>query len=150
MSFVGVLSKNPTKYFYPVQSLAPKAYIAATNGSNIDRYRNGGYAALTLQFLPGTWTDGTHNIIVEEADDNGSGSPGTYATVAVADLITGPGATSSAFNAITSAGTAVIQSLDYIGRKRWVRVRNTISGQTTGALFAVVGLLFAPTIFPAA
>jgi hypothetical protein len=150
MSFVGVLSKNPTKYFYPVVTLAPKTYATAVNGNNIDRYRNGGYSALTLQFLPGVWTDGTHNLVVEEADDNGSGSPGTYGTVAVGDLLTGPGATSSAFNAITSSGTAVIQSLDYIGRKRWVRVRNTISGQTTGAAFAVVGLLFAPNIYPAA
>jgi len=150
MPFPGVLSKNPTKYFFPVQTLTPKAYTAASNGANIDRYRNGGYAALTLQLLPGVWTDGTHGFVVEEADDNGSGAPGTYATVATADLLTGPGATAGAFNNITSSGTAVIQSLDYIGRKRWIRVRNTASGTTTGAVFALAGLLFAPTIYPAA
>ncbi len=151
MSFPGVIGKNPLKYFFSVQSLLPKAYIAATNGGDIDRLRNGGYAALDLELLPGLWTDGTHAFVIEEADDSGSNTPGTYATVAVADLLYGPNtnAAGGTFTSITAA-TTTVQRIDYIGRKRWVRVRNTVAGQTTGAVYAVVGHLFAPNIFPAA
>lgn len=147
MSFSGVLSKNPTKYFFPLNILAPKLYAASTNGSSIDRYRNAGYAALTLQLLCGTWTDGTHAFTIQESADNS-----TWTTVAAADLLSGPGVASGAgaFTSITSAGTAVSQSLDYIGRQRYVRVISTLSGITTGAAYVLVGLLFAPMIYPAA
>jgi len=151
MPFPGVLSKNPLKFFFSIQSLLPKAYTAASNGGNIDRYRNGGYAALCLELLPGLWTDGTHAFVIEEADDNGSGAPGTYGTIAITDLLydANANAAGGTFTNITAA-TTTVQRIDYIGRKRWVRVRNTASGTTTGAVYAVVGHLFAPTIYPAA
>lgn len=140
MSFPGVISKNPSKYFFPVQTLTPAARTAAATGSAIDRYQNGGYNGLCLEINPGTWTDGTHNFIIEESADNS-----TWTTVAAADLL---GA--SSFTSITSSGSAVIQRIDYIGRLRYVRVRTTTSGTTTGAVYGVLGLLFAPNIFPAA
>jgi hypothetical protein len=152
MSMIGVRSgKNPLKEFWPISVLTPAARTAGGNGSNIDRYRNGGYAALTLMLHPGVWTDGTHAFVIEEADDNGSGAPGTYATVAVADLLydANANAAGGTFTSITAV-TTTIQRIDYIGRKRWVRVRNTASGTTTGAVFAVTGLLFSPNILPAA
>lgn len=153
MSFYGVMGKNPAKYMFHVQTLVPKQYTAATNGSNIDRLRNGGYAGLSLVLLPGLWTDGTHGFVIEEADDSGSGTPGTYATVAAADIMpsseVGVYGTATSFVSITAA-TTTVQRIDYIGRKRWVRVRNTVSGVTTGAAFAVDGILTAPNIFPAA
>ncbi len=143
-SFVGVLSKNPSKYFYPVPILAPAVRNAGANGASVDRYQNGGYAALTLMLLPGTWTDGSHSFVIQESSDNA-----TWTTVAPADLIAGPGAGAGVFVAITSAPTEVHQRLDYIGRLRYVRVVSTDSG-ATGAGYAIVGLLFAPTIYPAA
>lgn len=151
MSFVGVLSKNPLKYFWTIQTHVPAARTASANGANIDRYRNGGYAALCLELLPGAWTDGTHAFVIEEADDNGSGSPGTYGTVAVGDLLydANANAAGGTFTSITAA-TTTVQRIDYIGRKRWVRTRYVASGTTTGAVFAVVAHLFAPNIFPAA
>lgn len=152
MSMYGVRGgKNPLKEFFPIQTLLPKAYTAASNGNNIDRYRNGGYNALTLMLLPGLWTDGTHGFVIEEADDNGSGAPGTYATVATTDLLydANANAAGGTFTSITAA-TTTVQRIDYIGRKRWVRARNTVTGATTGAVFAVVGLLFSPAIYPAA
>lgn len=153
MSFVGVMSKNPLKYMFHVQAQVPKQYTASANGNNIDRYRNGGYAALSLVLLPGLWTDGTHAFVIEEADDNGSGAPGTYGTVAAADILPGSEVgvygTATTFVSITAA-TTTVQRIDYIGRKRWVRVRSNISGTTTGAAFAVDGILCAPNIFPAA
>jgi hypothetical protein len=152
MSTIGARGgKNPLKEFFTVQSLLPKAYTAATNGGNIDRYRNGGYFALDLELLPGLWTDGTHAFVIEEADDNGSNAPGTYTTVAATDLLydANANAAGGTFTSITAA-TTTVQRIDYIGRKRWVRVRNTVSGQTTGAVYAVVGHLFSPVILPAA
>lgn len=142
MSFPAVLSKNPTAYFFPITTLAPAARIAAATGVAIDRTRNSGYAALTLMVTPGAWTDGTHAFIIEESDDNS-----TWNTVAAADLI---GGTAGAFANITSAPTAIYQRIDYIGRLRYVRVRSTATSATTGVVFGVVGLLFAPAIYPAA
>jgi len=139
-SFPGVISKNPSKYFYPLQILQPAARTSTATGTAVDRARNQGYASLTLMVSPGAWTDGTHNFIIEESDDNS-----TWGTVAAADLL---GA--SAFTSITSSGTATVQRIDYIGRSRYVRVRTTTSGTTTGAVYGVLGLLFAPNIFPAA
>ncbi len=153
MSFYGVTGKNPSKYSFHVQTLLPKAYIAATNGSNIDRLRNGGYGALSLVLLPGLWTDGTHAFTIQEADDSGSNTPGTYGTVAAADVMpsseVGVYGTASTFVSITAA-TTTVQRIDYIGRKRWVRVISTESGVTTGAAYGVDGILAAPNIFPAA
>ena len=153
MSFYGVTGKNPSKYSFHVQSLLPKAYTASTNGGNIDRLRNGGYGALSLVFLPGLWTDGTHVFTIQEADDRGSNTPGTYGTVAAADLMPSPEVgvygTAATFLPFNAAST-VVQRIDYIGRKRWVRVISTEAGTTTGAVYAVDGILAAPNIFPAA
>lgn len=142
MSFPAVLSKNPTAYFFPITSLAPAARTTAATGTAIDRTRNSGYAALTLMVTPGAWTDGTHAFIIEESDDNA-----TWTTVVQADVI---GGTAGAFASITSAPTAIYQRIDYIGRLRYVRVRSTAATATTGAIYAVIGLLFAPAIYPAA
>jgi len=147
MAMMGVRSgKNPSAEFWPIQLHLPKAYTADANGANIDRYRNGGYNSLTLMLLPGLWTDGTHAFIIEEADDDGTGAPDTYAAVDTADLI---GDTSGTFVPITAA-TSTVQRIDYIGRKRWVRARYDYTAGSTGAVFALVALLFSPNILPAA
>lgn len=149
--------KNPTKEFWVIQTHVPAARTASANGGNIDRYRNGGYNALTLMWLPGAWTDGSHSIVIEEADDDGTGNPGTYATVAAADLIGDANAVAVTANSVASlqfapvtASSTLVQRIDYIGRKRWVRTRYVASGTTTGMVFGVQGLLFSPTVYPAA
>jgi len=148
MSFAGVLSKNPLKYFWTIQSLLPKAYTASTNGASIDRYRNGGYAGLTLELLPGLWTDGTHAFTIQESADNA-----TWTTVVAGDLLPGPEVgvygTAATFLPLNAA-SVVVQRIDYIGRLRYVRVISTEGGTTVGAVYAVVAHLFAPTIYPAA
>jgi hypothetical protein len=138
--------KNPSAEFWPIQCHVPATYALDANGTSVDRYRNGGYNALTFMLLPGVWTDGTHAFVFEEADDNGSGSPGSWSTVDTADLI---GDTSATFVPITEA-TTTVQRIDYIGRKRHVRCRYDYTAGSTGAAFAVVALLFSPNILPAA
>ncbi len=153
MTSYGVIGKNPSKYMFHVQSLLPKAYVGTgTSGADIDRLRKGGYAGLALVFLPGLWTDGTHTFVIEEAPDSGSNSPGTYTTVVAADVMPSPEVgvygTAATFLPFNAAST-VVQRIDYIGRQRWVRVRSVEAGVTTGAVYAVDGILSAPNIFPA-
>jgi hypothetical protein len=146
MSFPGVIGKNPLKYFWTIQMLVAAIYKTTQTSAVIDRYRNGGYGALTLELLPGLWTDGSHTFAIQESDDNFS----TNNAVAVADMLYDGNAdsTNGTFTGITAA-TTTVQRIDYIGRKRYVRVVTTESG-TTGAAFALVAHLFAPNQFPAA
>ena len=146
MAFPGVIGKNPLKYFWTIQMLVAAVYKTTQTSAVIDRYRNGGYGALTLELLPGLSTDGSHTFAIQESDDNFS----TNNAVAVADLLYDGNAdsTNGTFTGITAA-TTTVQRIDYIGRKRYVRVVTTESG-TTGAAFALVAHLFAPNQFPAA
>lgn len=146
MSFPGVIGKNPLKYFWTITMLVPAVYKTTQTTAVIDRYRNGGYAALTLELLPGLWTDGTHTFAIQESDDNFT----TNNAVAVADMLYDGNAdsTNGTFTGITAA-TSTVQRIDYIGRKRYVRIVTTESG-ATGAAFAIVAHLFAPNVFPAA
>jgi hypothetical protein len=110
----------------PKPCLAPAARTNGTvNGTDID---TSGYESATALVHFGTWTDGTHTAKLQEADDNGSGAPGTYADVAAAGLI-------QAFSAVSAApGSNTVQEVGYIGGKRWIRLVMTTSGATTGAL----------------
>ncbi len=145
MSFYGVIGKNPSRYFWTIQGLVAATYKTAQTTASFDRYRNGGYAALTLELCPGLWTDGTHAFVINESDDNS-----TWTAVVAADLVPNPevGAGTSTFLPINAA-TTVVQRIDYIGRKRYVQVVSAETG-TTGAAYALLGHLFGPNIFPAA
>jgi len=146
MSFIGPVGKNPSRYFWTIQLSVPAVYKTAQT-SSIDRYRNGGYAALTLELCPGLWTDGSHTFAINESDDNS-----TWTTVVAADLMPNPEVgvygIASTFIGITAA-TAVVQRIDYLGRKRYVEVVTTESG-ATGAAYALLAHLFSPMILPAA
>jgi hypothetical protein len=114
-----------------LQALAPAARgaNAAVNGADIDL---SGYENALFELNVGTWTDGTHTPKLQEADDNGSGAPGTYADVAAANTV-------GTFTPITSAPTASkaykYGYFKYNTNKRWVRLVVTTSGATTGAVF---------------
>ena len=146
MSFIGPVGKNPSRYFWTLQLSVPAVYKTAQTNV-VDRYRNGGYAALTLELCPGLWTDGLHTFAINESDDNS-----TWTTVVAADLMPNPEVgvygTASTFIGITAA-TAVLQRIDYIGRKRYVQIVTTESG-ATGAAYALLAHLFSPMILPAA
>jgi hypothetical protein len=146
MSFVGPTGKNPSRYFWTIQLSVAAVYKTAQT-TVVDRYRNGGYGALTLELCPGLWTDGSHAFAINESDDNS-----TWTAVVAADVMPNPEVgvygTASTFISITAA-TAVVQRLDYIGRKRYVQIVTTETG-ATGAAYALLAHLFAPVIFPAA
>ncbi len=146
MSFIGPTGKNPSRYFWTIQLSVPAVYKTAQTVV-VDRYRNQGYGALTLELCPGLWTDGTHAFTINESDDNA-----TWTAVVAADLMPNPEVgvygTASTFLPINAA-TAVVQRIDYIGRRRYVQVVSAETG-TTGAAYALLAHLFAPMVLPAA
>lgn len=114
-------------------ALAPAAKTATGNGLDIDL---SGYEAVAFNLVTGTITDGTHTPKLQEADDNGSGAPGTYADVAAAGLI-------GAFTALTTGagnGGSAVQEVGYIGGKRWVRIVVTVTGATTGGVYGATAV----------
>jgi len=104
-----------------VQSLAPATRNSASNGAQVDLQ---GYHSAMAVFSVGAITDGTHTPKLQEAPDDGTGSPGTWADVAAADL-------DGTFAAFTANS---IQRVGYKGTKRFVRAVVTSSG-ATGAIY---------------
>jgi hypothetical protein len=106
-------------------TLGPAARTATANGATVDLAT---FKFPSLHAIVGTITDGTHTLDPEEADDDGSGVPDTWSNIAAADLEGG------AFAVLASD---VNQSRVYQGTKRFVRVSVTISGASTGGVYAV-------------
>lgn len=101
-------------------SLGPAARTNGTaNGTGADLAR--GHNA-TIHFIVGTITDGTHVPTVEESDLLASG----YTTVAAGDLA----------GTLANLASNVNQKVGYIGKKRFVRAVSTVSGATTGGVYA--------------
>lgn len=111
----------------PAQTLRPAARTADANGENVDLAN---FDAAVVVIDVGTWTDGTHTFEVQEADDDGSGSPDTWAAVADADLDGSEPVVDGA------ADDDQIYEIGYIGGKRWLRVVVTVASATTGAVYA--------------
>ena len=109
-----------------VQSLAPAARTGNANGSAVDLAN---YDGAVVVIDAGAWTDGTHTFQVEEAPDDGTGSPGTFTAVADADL----DGTEPVVSDANSDGQ--IYKIGYHGNKRWLRVTVAVSGATNGAVY---------------
>lgn len=101
-----------------VQSLVPAARTANATGTGVDL---AGYHTAAIYVVAGTITDGTHTPVVQESNDNV-----TFTDVA-ADKLQG------ALVAITSNS---VQEVGYIGSKRYIRVNATVTGATTGGVYA--------------
>jgi len=103
-----------------VNSLTPAARTATANGSGVDL---SGFHSAEVAFVVGTITDGTHTPSVQESDDNS-----TFTAVAAADLI----------GTLAALATGVNQRVGYRGTKRYLRAVSTVSGATTGGVYAGV------------
>lgn len=103
----------------PVASLRPAARTASANGSGVDLAN---FNSCAVVIAAGTITDGTHTPKLQESDDNSS-----FSDVAAADL-------QGTFAAIA---TNTDQEVGYIGLKRYVRAVSTVSGATTGGVYAI-------------
>lgn len=104
-------------------SLTNAARTATATGTAIDRTSNGSnFHSAMVVVHTGTITDGTHTITVEESDDN------TNWTTATA--LQGPAP------AVAAADDDKIFEIGYLGDKRYIRVKTTVSGSpSTGGIY---------------
>lgn len=116
--------RDTAHHLFPAFTQRASAKTADQNGTGVDLQ---GYEAAVAIFQLGTWTDGTHTPILEESDDNSS-----FTLVAAADR-------QGAFTAVTSnANVDTVQKVGYVGNKRYLRVRITAAGTTTGMVNAAI------------
>lgn len=101
-------------------SLGPAARTASANGTGVDLANVG---SATVHFIVGTITDGTHTPKVQESDDNSS-----FSDVAAADQV----------GTLAALASNTNQKVGYIGSKRYIRAVSTVSGATTGGVYAAV------------
>lgn len=78
-----------------------------------------------VAFVPGVVTDGTHTPTIEESADGSTG----WATVAAADTV----------GTLAALATGVVQRVGYIGIKRYIRAKVTVTGSpATGAVMGAM------------
>lgn len=131
---------------HPVVSIAPVVVgdNTAAVGVAIDR---SGYDSLTYLIATGTLADvdATFAVLLEHADDNGSGSPGAYEAVPDDQLVG-----TEALAGFTFAADVATRKLGYVGGKKWTRLTITPSGNSGAAPIAAIALLGHPHLSPTA
>ena len=111
-------------------SLVPAARNASANGTGVDLAN---YGSNRIDMVFGVVTDGTHAPKIQESSDNS-----TFTDVAAADQV-------GSFSAATSSsGGSAVQTVSYIGKLRYIRVVQTVSGATTGAVTSATVTLGKP------
>lgn len=114
---------------------APVAVAATKTSSAID-FANCIENVITI--TPGLWTDGTHTLTLTESGT--AGGAGTYTTVAAAGMVFGGNQTG--FVVVSSTATAQTpQKVSYIGLYQYVKVVDTVTGGTTGAILGVQAIV---------
>jgi hypothetical protein len=129
-----------TQNFYSdvgfAQSVSADAHTAGQNGSQLD---TAGIESVSVVYDLSSYTDGTHELEVEHAEDDGNGSPDTWATADASDLLfdqsDGRVDTSGKVTFDASGDTGALQ-VGYIGDRRFVRVATTLSNITSGATYS--------------
>ena len=102
-------------------SLAPAARTASANGAGVDVANVG---EVTVHWVVGAITDGTHTPKIQESDDNS-----TYTDVDAAHLV----------GSLAALAASTNQKIGYIGARRYVRAVTTIAGSpSTGGVYAAV------------
>jgi hypothetical protein len=145
---------NVSKLGTVFNALALPALKTTITGPTIDL---NGYNAATCYIQAGTWTDGTLTFAIEESDDNFSNSN----AVDVSDLCAWKATSASDKTpvrvgnaqptAISSAPTAFNQRIGYVGAKRYVRLKMTVTGSpATGCTVDAYWILSEPRFMPSA
>lgn len=98
-----------------------------TTGADVDMQ---GFEAVTMIVQVGPYTDGDYEVVVEHADDDGSGNPDTWSAVPDDDLL-------GSETTLSSAGAFKI---GYRGIKRHVRLKITSTNTSTGAYVSGVAV----------
>jgi hypothetical protein len=140
---------NKLSFFSAINPAAARS--ASTNGIDINiNAVNKGNNGLVFEVTAGVITDGTLTFKLQDAPDNGSGAPGTYADVAALYVQT-PAGQVNAFTSATVAGSTI--KFGYLGNpnpnnQHWVRIVCTAVGTTTGGIYSAVAVLGFPYNIP--
>ncbi len=121
-------------------AITPVAATAIADGSDINLL---GYESATFVIFSGTLGTGTIDFTMQHADDDGSGSPDTYADVAATDLI---GSTPT----ILATEDDSVFRCGYKGSKQWIRLQNVETASWTSMIHGAVCLLGHPEVAPTA
>lgn len=102
-------------------AIAPAVSKVSQNGAGVDL---GGFNSALVVFECGTLTDGVHTPSLEESDDDV-----TYTAVAAGDML----------GTLAALEDGKVQSVGYIGAKKFVRPVITVAGgPATGAAVSAV------------
>lgn len=101
-------------------SIASAAQTADVTGTSVDLAN---YNSASVVFIPATITDGTHTPSVLDSDDNS-----TFTAVAAANL--------SATLAVLASD--VVQKVDYMGTKRYIKPKVAVPDATTGGVYGAI------------
>lgn len=117
-------------------SLTNALRSATATGSAVDRAYNGSmFNSAMVVVHTGTITDGTHTITVEESDDNSAWATAT--------------ALQGTVPAVVAADDDKVFEIGYLGGKRYIRVKSTVSGSpATGGIYDALVVLGDPRIAP--
>jgi hypothetical protein len=119
---------NNIKVLPAIDPAAIRTGNAVTTGATID---TAGFEAVEFAIQSGAVTDGQFAISVEEGDQ---ANMSDAAAVAAGDLI-------GAAPVILATEDSVVEKVGYRGTKRYVRVKATQSGATTGGFISAVAVL---------
>lgn len=120
-------------------SINPATMNATTTGSSVDRDSGSKmFQAALVVIVTGTMTDGSHVISLEESADNSS-----WSAVAASD-IQGTAPT------LAAADDNVVKQIGYLGSKRYIRVKSTVTPGATGGIYGASVVLSDPRIAPSA
>ena len=123
-------SRDLAHLILPSCPIKPAATTATVNPSSSNSTDTQGYESVTAVVKLGTWTDGSFTPALYESSDNS-----TFTAVAAGDLI-------GAFTAITdNTGVNKCQWVGYKGGLRYIAVKLTVSGATTGMVIGTTVLL---------
>lgn len=115
-------------------SLTIATRTSTANGNAVDLL---GFNKAYIIVVSGTITDGTHTIGLEESDDGSS-----WAAVSSSDII-------GTLPVIGATDDDKIWAVEYRGRKRYIRVKTTVSGNpSSGGTYGAVVLKIFPRHAP--
>lgn len=114
---------------------AHAASIAIAAAPTVDTY---GYYGIAFLLAAGTITDGTHTLALYESDTDVTGN---YTAVAAGDIL-------GTLVPITTVAN-LNQKFGYVGARRYLRLIDTLAGQTTGGIYGVTVIFGFPLHKPA-
>ena len=148
--------KDIYSYIAPVNALVPQTITVGGGAKNTGDVDLQGCNAVRVDIPAGASGDtlavGVHHVVmVQHADDNGSGSAGSYAAVAAKDVIgVTPDGSGNVIDFNAPAMASTVQSFGYVGNKRYVRLTLTPAGATSGGVFSAVAVKGHPASAPVA